>query len=73
VEVAVEFSLGSGGLVCMDEDTCMVDMAPFLMEFVQEESCGKCIPCRLGTKGMLNLILHTSYTKREIFNEYRTD
>jgi (2Fe-2S) ferredoxin len=42
--------MGSGGLVVMDEDTCMVDVAKFFMDFIQRESCGKCIPCREGTK-----------------------
>ena len=48
--------MGSGGLVVMDENTCMVDVARFFMEFVQEESCGKCVPCRLGTKRMLEVL-----------------
>jgi len=48
--------MGSGGLICMDEDTCMVDMARFFMEFIQDESCGKCVPCRLGTKRMLEIL-----------------
>ncbi len=48
--------MGSGGLICADEDTCMVDMARYFMEFVQEESCGKCVPCRLGTKRMLEIL-----------------
>lgn len=48
--------MGSGGLITMDEDTCMVDMARFFMEFVQDESCGKCVPCRLGTKRMLEVL-----------------
>ncbi|AQQ08257.1 NADP-reducing hydrogenase subunit HndC [Sedimentisphaera cyanobacteriorum] len=48
--------MGSGGLVVMDEDTCMVDVARFFLEFVQEESCGKCIPCRVGTKRMLEIL-----------------
>ncbi len=48
--------MGSGGLITMDEDTCMVDMARFFMEFIQEESCGKCVPCRLGTKRMLEIL-----------------
>lgn len=48
--------MGSGGLICMDEDTCMVDVARFFMEFVQDESCGKCVPCRLGTKRMLEIL-----------------
>jgi NADH-quinone oxidoreductase subunit F len=48
--------MGSGGLVVMDEDSCMVDVARFFLEFVQEESCGKCVPCRVGTKRMLEII-----------------
>lgn len=48
--------MGSGGLIVMDEDNCMVDVARFFMEFVQEESCGKCVPCRLGTKRMLEIL-----------------
>ena len=45
--------MGSGGLVIMDEETCMVDVAKFFLEFTQKESCGKCVPCREGTKQML--------------------
>ncbi len=45
--------MGSGGLVICDEDTCMVDLARYFMSFTQEESCGKCVPCRVGTKAML--------------------
>ncbi len=48
--------MGSGGLISMNEDTCMVDVARFFMEFVQDESCGKCVPCRLGTKRMLEIL-----------------
>ena len=48
--------MGSGGMVVMDEDNCMVDIARFFMEFCQEESCGKCTPCREGTKRMLELL-----------------
>ncbi len=48
--------IGSGGLVVMDEDTCMVEMARFFMNFTQNESCGKCVPCREGTKRMLEII-----------------
>ena len=48
--------MGSGGMVVMDEDNCMVDIARFFMEFCQEESCGKCAPCREGTKRMLELL-----------------
>ena len=55
--------MGSGGLICMDEDTCMVDVARYFMEFVQEESCGKCVACRLGTKRMLEIL--ENITKRQ--------
>lgn len=48
--------VGSGGLVVMDDDTCMVEVAKFFMGFVQNESCGKCIPCREGTRRMLELL-----------------
>jgi NADH-quinone oxidoreductase subunit F len=48
--------MGSGGIVVMDEDTCMVDVARFFLSFVQLESCGKCIPCRWGTKQMLDIL-----------------
>jgi NADH-quinone oxidoreductase subunit F len=48
--------MGSGGLIVMDEDTCMVDMARFFLDFVQDESCGKCAPCRVGTKRMLEIV-----------------
>jgi len=48
--------VGSGGLIIMDEDTCMVDLAKFFLEFVQDESCGKCAPCRIGTKRMLEIL-----------------
>lgn len=48
--------MGSGGLVVVDESTCMVDFAKFFMEFIQSESCGKCIPCREGTRRMLEIL-----------------
>ncbi len=48
--------MGSGGLVVADEETCMVDLARYFMNFVQEESCGKCTPCRVGTKAMLETL-----------------
>lgn len=48
--------MGSGGLIVMDEDTCMVDTARYFMDFIQDESCGKCVPCRLGTKRMLETL-----------------
>ncbi len=49
--------MGSGGLIAMDENTCLVDTARYFMEFVQDESCGHCVPCRNGTKRMLDLLL----------------
>ena len=48
--------MGSGGLIVMDEDTCMVDLAKFFLEFTVDESCGKCNPCRIGTKRMLEIL-----------------
>lgn len=48
--------IGSGGMVVMDQDTCMVEVARFFMNFTQKESCGKCVPCREGTKRMLELL-----------------
>ena len=48
--------MGSGGLIVMDEDTCMVDIAKFFLEFTVDESCGKCAPCRIGTKRMLEIL-----------------
>jgi len=48
--------MGSGGMIVMDEDTCMVDIARFFMEFIQEESCGKCVPCRVGTRRILEIL-----------------
>ncbi|MBW2179777.1 MAG: 4Fe-4S binding protein, partial [Deltaproteobacteria bacterium] len=48
--------MGSGGVIVMDEKTCMVDMARFFMDFVQDESCGKCTPCREGTRRILEVL-----------------
>jgi NADH:ubiquinone oxidoreductase subunit F (NADH-binding) len=48
--------MGSGGLVVMDEDTCMVDVARYFLDFNQRESCGQCIPCRLGTRQMYEIL-----------------
>jgi NADH-quinone oxidoreductase subunit F len=48
--------MGSGGMVVMDEDTCMVDVARYFLSFTQAESCGKCVPCRAGTKQMLDIL-----------------
>jgi NADP-reducing hydrogenase subunit HndC len=54
--VAAGSMMGSGGLIVMDEDNCMVDVARFFLEFTQDESCGKCTPCRIGTKRMLDIL-----------------
>jgi len=54
--IAVGAMMGSGGLVVMDDETCMVDLARFFMEFIRNESCGKCIPCREGTTRMLEIL-----------------
>ncbi len=54
--VALGCMMGSGGLIVMDEDTCMVDMAKFFLDFTVDESCGKCTPCRVGTKRLLELL-----------------
>ena len=61
--------IGSGGLVVMDEDTCMVEVARFFMNFTQNESCGKCVPCREGTKRMLEIlerIIHNEGTLEDL-------
>ncbi|RKY03413.1 MAG: NADH-quinone oxidoreductase subunit NuoF [Spirochaetes bacterium] len=60
---AVGSMMGSGGMIVMDENTCMVDLARFFLNFTQSESCGKCTPCRLGTKQMLEIL--TRITKGE--------
>ena len=62
--------MGSGGLVVMDEDTCMVDVAKFFMDFIQRESCGKCIPCREGTRRMLEILQRISAGRK---NEKNSD
>lgn len=54
--VALGSMMGSGGMIVVDEDNCMVDVARFYMEFICDESCGKCTPCRIGTKRMLELL-----------------
>ena len=54
--LSVGSMMGSGGLIVMDEDSCMVDVARFYLEFTRDESCGKCTPCRIGTKRMLEIL-----------------
>ncbi len=57
--------MGSGGLIVMDENTCMVDLARFFMDFIQDESCGKCPPCRIGSKRMLEILQRITAGKGE--------
>ncbi|HEY7615694.1 MAG TPA: NADH-quinone oxidoreductase subunit NuoF, partial [Terriglobales bacterium] len=57
--------MGSGGMVVMDEDTCMVDVARYFMEFLEEESCGKCFPCREGTQRLREILTRISQGKGE--------
>lgn len=54
--IAIGSMMGSGGLIVMDEDNCMVDIAKFFLEFTVDESCGKCAPCRIGTKRLLEIL-----------------
>jgi NADP-reducing hydrogenase subunit HndC len=54
--IQIESMMGSGGLIVMDEDNCMVDMAKFFLEFTVDESCGKCTPCRIGTKRLFEIL-----------------
>ena len=55
--------MGSGGLIVMDEDTCMVDIARYFLDFTQDESCGKCTPCRIGTNQMLQILIRITEGK----------
>ena len=54
--ISIGSMMGSGGLIVMDEDTCMVDIAKFFLQFTVDESCGKCTPCRVGTKRLLEML-----------------
>ncbi|MBE7055008.1 MAG: NADH-quinone oxidoreductase subunit NuoF [Ruminococcaceae bacterium] len=54
--ISIGSMMGSGGLIVMDEDNCMVDIAKFFLEFTVDESCGKCTPCRIGTKRLLEIL-----------------
>ena len=58
--------MGSGGAIVMDEDNCMVDVAKFYMEFICDESCGKCSPCRIGTKRILEILTKITEGKGEM-------
>jgi NADP-reducing hydrogenase subunit HndC len=63
--IALGSMMGSGGLIVMDEDNCMVDIAKFFLEFTVDESCGKCPPCRIGTKRMLEILERITQGKGE--------
>ena len=54
--VEIGSMMGSGGMIILDEDTCMVDLAKFYLEFTVDESCGKCTPCRIGTRKLLDYL-----------------
>ena len=64
--ISIGSMMGSGGLIVMDEDTCMVDIAKFFLEFTVDESCGKCTPCRVGTKRMLEILNKITEGKGEL-------
>ena len=64
--ISIGSMMGSGGLIVMDEDNCMVDIAKFFLEFTQEESCGKCTPCRIGTKRLLEHLERITKGKAKI-------
>ncbi len=63
--VAMGCMMGSGGMIVMDEDNCMVDIAKFFLEFIVDESCGKCTPCRVGTRRMLEILTRITEGKGE--------
>ena len=63
--LAIGSMMGSGGMIILDEDTCMVDIAKFYLEFTADESCGKCTPCRIGTKRLLQLLTKITEGKGE--------
>lgn len=64
--LAIGSMMGSGGLIVMDEDTCMVDIAKFFLEFTVDESCGKCTPCRIGTRRLLEILEKITSGKGEL-------
>ena len=64
--IALGSMMGSGGLIVMDEDTCMVDLAKFFLEFTVDESCGKCPPCRIGTTRMLEIVTRITEGKGQV-------
>ncbi len=63
--IAIGSMMGSGGMIILDEDDCMVDISKFYLEFTADESCGKCTPCRIGTKRLLQLLTKITEGKGE--------
>ena len=63
--IAIGSMMGSGGMIVMDEDNCMVNIAKFFLEFTVDESCGKCPPCRIGTRRMLEILDRITHGKGE--------
>lgn len=70
---AIGSMMGSGGLIVMDEDDCMVDIAKFYLQFSQDESCGKCTPCRVGTRRMLEMLERITEGKGEMNDLYELE
>ena len=64
--VALGSMMGSGGMIVLDEDNCMVDVARFFLDFTRDESCGKCTPCRIGTKRLLEMLENITQGKAEM-------
>ena len=64
--IAIGSMMGSGGLIVMDEDNCMVDIAKFFLQFTVDESCGKCTPCRVGTKRLYEMLEKITSGKGEL-------
>lgn len=64
--IAIGSMMGSGGLIVLDEDDCMVDIAKFFLEFTVDESCGKCTPCRIGTRRLLEMLTKITEGKAEL-------
>jgi NADH-quinone oxidoreductase subunit F len=65
--------MGSGGMIIMDEDDCMVDIAKFYLQFSQDESCGQCTPCRVGTKRMLEILERITEGRGEMADLYELE
>ena len=65
--------MGSGGLIVLDEDTCVVDVARYFLEFTQQESCGKCVPCRVGTRHLVDILVRITQGKGQLADLDRLD